>query len=223
MGSEEMNSRILSIQPDNSSESAIAKLIEHTIELLPDEFEALIDAQIKRMGIEATIIQVVFPFFERISLLWATSHICPAHEHMVSNIIRQKLVVGIEKVTASVKKEYTVLLFLPEYEFHELGLLYTHFLMKSWGIHILYLGANVPVSDVVFVAKEKKPDLLMMHLTSLPGQYNIDKYFSTLAKSVQPVPILVSGLFVKTYKKPLPKNINFKYSLHEVLEFIKGV
>ena len=224
MSSDEINVKILSLsQPEARLESIITKLIGFTIEMNVDAFEAVLEDQILQNGIDYTITKVIFPFYERISLLWVTTHINPAQEHLVSNIIRQKLVVGIEKATCSVKQNKTVVLFLPEYEFHELGLLYANFLFKSRGFQILYLGANVPATDVIYVAKEKKPDLFLMHLTLIPGQINVEKYFSKLSQSIQPTPILVSGLFTTSYKKPRPKNIIFKYSIAEVLEFIQHV
>ncbi len=63
-----------------------------------------------------------------------TSHINPAQEHLVTNIIRQKLIVGIEGAFTHFNMNKTVLLFLPEGEHHELGLLYTYYLLKNKGI-----------------------------------------------------------------------------------------
>lgn len=224
MSSDEMNVKILSLaRPEARLEAIISALIVFTIEMDIAAFEAALDKQILKKGTDFTINKIIFPFYERISLLWVTAHINPAQEHLVSNIIRQKLVVGIDKISCSVKQNKTVVLFLPEYEFHELGLLYANFLFKSKGYQVLYLGANVPANDVIYVAKEKKPDLFLMHLTLIPGQVNVEKYFTNLSQSIHPTPILVSGLFTTTYKKPRPKNIIFKYSIAEVLEFILQV
>jgi hypothetical protein len=67
------------------------------IDLDTTSFERSIDKQIATGGIEKTIIRIIFPFFERIGILWQTGHINPAQEHLISNIIRQKLIVGIDQ------------------------------------------------------------------------------------------------------------------------------
>ena len=85
-------------------------------------------------GIEATIHQIIFPFLERIGILWLTNHINPAQEHLVTNIIRQKLIIGIDGIKNNIQTNKTVLLFLPEGEHHELGLLFMYYLLKKKGI-----------------------------------------------------------------------------------------
>lgn len=83
---------------------------------------------------ERTISLVMFPFLEKIGILWQTGHINPAEEHLVTNIIRQKLIAGIERIVPLplvLIKPYP--LPAPK-EHHELGLLYMYFMLKSRGI-----------------------------------------------------------------------------------------
>src|SRR5947207_8013465 len=131
-------------------------MIDHDIQKL----EEMVDKYIIARGIERTITQIIFPFLERIGILWLTNHINPAQEHLVSNIIRQKLIVGIEGASTSLRVNKTVLLFLPEGEYHELGLLFVYYLLKIRGLNGFYLGANVPLNDVEYVVKLKKPQFL---------------------------------------------------------------
>src|SRR6187549_318216 len=140
-------------------ERIVNELIQVMVDLDISGFEKIIDKQIAANGIEKVILRIIFPFFERIGILWQTGHINPAQEHLVSNIIRQKLIAGIEATSSHVKMDKTFLLFLPEGEHHELGLLFMYYLLKSRGAAVIYLGANVPVKDIEYVIKLKKPDI----------------------------------------------------------------
>src|SRR5574339_268943 len=141
-------------------ERIVNELIELMVDLDTAGFEKLLDKQIAANGIEKVILRIIFPFFERIGILWQTGHINPAQEHLTTNIIRQKLIVGIDQVKPLIKLKKTFLLFLPEREHHELGLLLVYYLLKKRGAEVFYIGANVPLKDAQFVAEVKKPDFI---------------------------------------------------------------
>jgi DNA-binding transcriptional MerR regulator len=133
----EINQKLLTISfVPAQQERLVNELIGYMIDLDLDRFEELLDSQIRAAGIENVINELIFPFLEKIGILWVTNNINPAQEHLVTNIIRQKILVGIEVATSQIKSGRTALLFLPEGEFHELGLLYVNFLLKSHGIKV---------------------------------------------------------------------------------------
>ena len=131
-------------------EKIVNELIQLMVDLDTVSFEKVLEKQIVANGIEKTIIKIIFPFFERIGILWQTGHINPAQEHLTSNIIRQKLIVGIDQAKPLIKTKKSFLLFLPEHEYHELGLLLVYYLLKRRGAEVSYIGANVPLKDVQF-------------------------------------------------------------------------
>jgi MerR family transcriptional regulator, light-induced transcriptional regulator len=201
-------------------ERQINALIGHMVDLATDKFEADLDIFIQTKGIEKAINNLLFPFLERVGILWQTNHINPAQEHLVTNIIRQKLLVGIESATNRFPTGKTVLLFLPETEYHELGLLYVYYLLKSRGVVVLYLGANVPLKDVAYIANIKNPQYLYTHITSVVGQLKMEKYLNTLKEQVPEIPFVVSGQFVQNVHKTPSKGFIFKKSLAEVHDFV---
>ncbi len=100
-------------------------------------------------GFKALVEQVYVPLLERIGLLWQTNSICPAHEHFVSNMIRHKLIVASEALPLSAAVRETIhVLYLPENEIHELGLLYVNYLLRAKGERTIYLGQSVPQHDL---------------------------------------------------------------------------
>lgn len=221
MNEGELREKIISLtQLQAQQERIVNELIQCMVDIDVEKLEDILDSFIHLKGIERTITQIIFPFMEKIGILWVTNHINPAQEHLVSNIIRQKLIVGIESVSTSLKVNKTILLFLPEGEYHELGMLFMYYLLKSRGISTIYLGANVPLRDVEYVVNLKKPDYLYSHLTSIGHNFNFDKFILAITKKFAGTPIIISGLLTNTYEKKIPPHINFKKSFSEVMEFV---
>lgn len=221
MDIEEIHKKLHSLSPSQAQqERIINELISFMVDLDLERFEETLDTQIKEQGIEKIINETVFPFLEKIGILWITNNINPAQEHLVTNIIRQKIIVGIETTVSQIKSNKTALLFLPEGEFHELGLLYVYYLLKTKGVKVLYLGADVPLNDLEFIVKAKKPDYLYTHLTTVANNFNIEKFMNRIHQKITHIPVIISGPLTVTYKKSIPSNFFFKKSLQQVKDFI---
>jgi DNA-binding transcriptional MerR regulator len=220
----EIKEKILSLsQAQAQQERIVNELIQHMVDMDMEAFENTLSNHIMARGIERTITQIIFNYMEKIGILWLTNHINPAQEHLVTNIIRQKLIVGIEGVNTSLRLNKTILLFLPEAEYHELGLLFMYYLLKSRGAHVIYLGANVPIADVAYVVNLKKPDYLYSHITT-PGQnFNFDKFILNVSKNFKNVPCIISGQLTQNYEKKIHPPVMFKKSFSEVMEFVSGL
>jgi DNA-binding transcriptional MerR regulator len=224
MSPAEITENIFSLsQVQAQQERLVNNLIHCMADMRMDEFEILLDDYIDSKGIERAIVQILFPFLERIGILWLTNHINPAQEHLVSNLIRQKLIVGINSARSVAHSGKTVLLFLPEGEHHEMGLLFVHYLLKLRGIKVLYLGANIPIKDVASVVAMKNPDVLYAHLTSCCQNFNFDKFIVNVHNRMPGKAVIISGLLTQNYKKKLPETISLKKSLSEVMEYVSGL
>jgi MerR family transcriptional regulator, light-induced transcriptional regulator len=221
MNENEVRDKILSLtQIQAQQERIVNELIQCMVDLNIDRIEQIVDGYIQSKGIERAITQIIFPFMEKIGILWVTNHINPAQEHLVTNIIRQKLIVGIEGIRTPLKLDKTVLLFLPEGEYHELGLLFINFMLKTRGIYAIYLGANVPLADVEYVAKLKNPDYLYTHITAGGHNFNFEKFIHAINRKFNGCPIIISGQLSQSFEKKVPPSITLKKSFSEVMEFI---
>lgn len=217
----EINDRILSLGDARAvQERLLNELVQEMIDLEMERFEKIINNYITAKGIERTVLHILFPFLEKIGILWQTGHIHPAQEHLVTNVIRQKLIVGIESCVSHIRLNKTFLLFLPEGEHHELGLLFTHYLLKSRGISVIYLGANVPVKDVEFIIKLKQPDYVFIHLTATCPNFNFEKLLLNAEQRFGNIPTIITGQLTQQYRKKVPANIHFKRSLPEVMDLL---
>jgi DNA-binding transcriptional MerR regulator len=220
----ELQERVTTLSSSEAQQERVVNdLMLHMIEMNIDAFEELIDQHFHLKGVDKTIIQVIFPFLNKIGILWLTNHIRPAQEHLVTNIIRQKLIVGIESAMTRIQLENSVILFLPEGEYHELGLLYVCYLLKTRGVKVIYLGANVPVKDVLFVAESKKITNLYTHLTSITGNFNFDKFIKQLTQDFPGKNVVISGQLAQNHVKKIPGNVKFIRSLAEVYEYVANL
>lgn len=221
MQPEEIRSRILSLGDAQAMQERIVnELVQEMVELEIEKFEKILTNYIAQKGIERTVMQILFPFLEKIGILWLTGHINPAQEHLVTNIIRQKLVVAIEGCVTHLDRDKTVLLFLPEGEHHELGLLFMYFMLKNRGLKTLYLGANVPLKDVAYVASLKKPDLIFTHLTATTSGFNMERMLNNASVQFNGIPMVISGAPAQQYNRALPSGISVKKSLQDVIDYL---
>jgi DNA-binding transcriptional MerR regulator len=224
MCAEELNEKLISLSHTQAQhERLLNELLHYMVDLDMEQFEDLLDQQIKARGIEKTITQLIFPFLDKIGILWLTNNINPAQEHLVTNIIRQKLIVGIERCKPERFINTTILLFLPEGEHHELGLLYMYYLLKNRGVSVIYLGANVPVQDVDFVARLKKPDYLYSHLTCIADNFHFGKFLQHFSRNMPETTLVVSGNLTNSHTRKIPPNVKFKKSLQEAIAFVHSL
>src|SRR5215213_7205224 len=119
MNAQDLRQKVLGLSTAEALQDRVVyELIQAMIDLDMEQFEASLDNFIFTRNIDKAIMQVIFPFLERVGILWMTGHINPAQEHLVSNIIRQKVMVGIDGIVSHVRVNKTILLFLPEGEHH---------------------------------------------------------------------------------------------------------
>ena len=113
------------------------------------------------------MIDLFFPFLKRVGVLWQTGQVNPAYEHFMSNLIRQKMIVAIDSLNVPpAKAAKKFVLFLPESETHELGLLFANYIVRSRGHQSLYLGQNLAYTDLDGLMTQYAPEFLMTVVTA---------------------------------------------------------
>jgi len=221
MSTSEIEEKILGLnQLDAEKERVVNALIKDMVSLDMISFERQLDNYIAQKGIEKTITEIIFSFLERVGVLWITNHINPAQEHLASNIIRQKVILGIEKLPKSFVNAKTIVLFMPEGEYHEIGLLFVHFLLKSKGYNVDYLGTNVPLIDLKYLAEFKKVDYLYAHITAPTKGFKLNKFMEQLTLINSNIPIVLTGIMMQEYKGPVANHIRIMQSLSETMSFL---
>ncbi|NAS32753.1 MerR family transcriptional regulator [Flavobacteriaceae bacterium R38] len=122
--------------------------------------------------------EVLIPLLTELGLLWQTDVINPSHEHFVIGLIKQKILVNIERlqVIEASKKDKVFVLFLPESEIHEIGLLYLNYEIALKGYQSIYLGQSVPLDSLIELPKYFSNIVFLSYFTVEPNKTMIDNY-----------------------------------------------
>lgn len=201
----------------------IQSLIAAMINLDEIAFEKILNKSILQFGLEATMMEVVFPFMATIGMMWQTGTVNPAYEHFIFNLIRQKLIVAIDGqasrgISGTGKK---FLLFLPETETHELGLLFGNYMIRNAGHSTLYLGQNLPIVDLKQVSERFTPDFLFTSLTTGYPQQLAEGLLKQMQEYFPKATILVTGRFFVDHLKKLPERIYLVSNPEDLRSFLK--
>lgn len=213
---DEINEQVAQLSDSkNSIEIYIDQLVLAMIDMEEEQFEKLLASLILKFGFERTVLEIVYPFMEKIGILWLTNNITPAQEHFISHLIRQKMIVAIDGLPLPPKTSKTAILYLPENELHELGLLFYHYIAKKVGYRTYYLGQMVPFKDLKYVVDHYQPELIITSLTSGPYPHAMQAYLEKLSQEFATARILVSGYALKKAKlEPLSNVIIFTNALN---------
>lgn len=173
----------------------LQQLVLATLNIDEVLFERTLDQAIRSSGLETTFLDVVYPFLERIGILWQTGTVNPAQEHMVSNLFRQKIIGALDRLgpLPADNPGKRFVLYLPEGEMHELALHFMHYLLRVRGQRVTYLGQNLPAGDLDTVAHTCRPDYLLTVLTVMPERDNVQQYLSSLAHKYPQVGLVLYG------------------------------
>ncbi len=220
MTTEQLNQRVLELsETRNDAAIHIDQLVVAMIDMVEEAFEKILNTLILRYGFEDAITTVVYPFLEKIGILWQTHNISPAHEHFISNLIRQKLIVAIDGLPIPPKDSEKVVLYLPEGELHEIGLLFFHYLIRKASFRTYYLGQSVPHADLLSVFKAHQPHYMVSSITTSTTT-SVEEYLEMLGRDFPKTPILISGQQVQKFDSARVGNIQTFHRAVELLQFL---
>ncbi len=205
----------------NDPDKDIDQLLFHTVNLDTFGFEAMVDKIIGEFGFSKTIQQVIFPFFERIGILWQAGSIFTAHEHFVSNLIRNRLICEAAKFESKTESK-SALFFLRENEWHELGLLYLNFLAAQAGFRCIYIGQSLPFEDLSNLLTANKYDFVCTSFINAIDKPQLDQYLANLSFVFNQDKILISGRQVTIHKPKLPSNVLVVKNSNDFIRRISG-
>lgn len=219
MSVEEINQMVQELSESKLEFShQIDQLVLSMVDIDEERFEKIINTLVLQHGFEETVTRVIYPFLTKIGVLWQTENITPAHEHFISNLVRQKLIVGIDGLPLPGKDAKRALLFLPEGELHEIGLLFSHYLARKNGFRPYYLGQSVPNDDLKVIARQHRPDVIITCLTA-PMEGDVAVYLQELSTSFPNCSILVSGHQVYGLDE-LPSNVQLFTNAAELKDLL---
>ena len=186
-------------------ETAIKRMVVAVVDVNEVEFERILSDILMDYDFEIMVTNYLFPFLNRIGILWQTDSITPAQEHFISNIIRTKLIVATDKLPIpSTYKPQSFILFLREGELHEMGLLFGNYILRKLGFKTIYLGQSVPLKDLISIQKQERAGYLVTSLINSNSAETVDEYLLQLSKSFPETQIIALGNLLSESDLKLP-------------------
>lgn len=225
MNRQEINDLILQISGNNNTyDNQVKSLISSMLSFDEYAFHNILTTNIIQIGLEQTMMRIVFPFLNEAGILWQVGSIHPSHEHFASNIIKQKLYVAIDgNVGRYAENRKRFLLFLPEYEQHTLGLLFANFILRSRGHEVLFLGQEVPMKDFKDAMSNHQPDFIFTILTASHVNMNKQDFINQIAGIWNQAQILLSGIQCLQGDIVFPENVRVIKKMDDFIQFANSL
>jgi DNA-binding transcriptional MerR regulator len=221
MSSDEISKSVIDLtHQDIDNEYMVDNLVMSMIEIDEQRFDKIISSSIIKQGFDYTFENLLYRFLERIGILWQTGAINPAQEHFISQLIRQKLILAIDGQHELRNGYKTFLLFLPENEYHELTLLYLHFIIRKQGHKVIYLGQNVPSVNLKNVFEIHHIDYLLTSIASNLPEEILAPLVNELGLLYSDKKILIGGNCLLETSIALPGNFTFFKTLQDFDDFL---
>lgn len=192
------------------------------IEMDEYKFDRIVSANIRQLGFERTMLEVIYPFLDKLGLLWFTGSINPVQEHFMSNLIRQKLITAIDsEPLVSGKFIPKFIIYLPEGERQELSLLFMHYLLRARRNQVIYIGQDISINDLKDAYKIHRPDYIFTMISETFEGNSVQQYINDLALSFPDTRLLLSGYQASAQHLTLPGNASVLRSLEQTMGFLE--
>lgn len=201
----------------NETDTQLDALTISMIEMDEIKFHKIISQKIEQIGFERTMMDVIYPFLDKLSVLWFTGSINAAQENFMANLIKQKIYVAIEqlgiKATGDQKK---VLLYLPEGESQELSLLFIHYLFKEREFNVVNIGSGISFDDLRGAYDVHHPDYVFTIINEPRHRQSIQDYVNKISDFFSDSTIILSGFQVIQGNMKSNKNYLVMHSLEDL-------
>lgn len=171
----------------------ISQLISSGFTYDEPHFTSVFAQCVARFGVKDAYVKVLYPMLQRIGILWNSDRINPGNEHFITNLLRQKILTAIDMLSSPVDTADTWMLFLPENEFHETGLMIAHYLIRHSGQRSVYLGANVPQDALKAAAEGIRPNKVLFFFVQGNTKEELNRYLRSVAVCVKHAHIYAAG------------------------------
>ncbi len=222
MDDSEIAEKVAAISEVNFTHSTqLDALTISMIEMDEYKFDRIISTNIQQLGFEQTMLQVIYPFLDKLGVLWLTGSINPVQESFMSCLIRQKIITAIDNEPFALGNENKkFLIYLPEKESQELSLMFMHYLLKARKHKVYYLGLNISINDLVDACNIHKPDYIFTMITETYAKSPVQKYVDKLSTMFSDCKVLLSGYQVAAQNVPSSGNVQVLKSLDETIDFL---
>ena len=225
MQPEEIAARVAEIAETNTTPNAqVDALTLAMINLDESAFDRIFASYAFEHGFEQTMLELIYPFLDKLNVLWLTHSVSPAHEKFITNLIRRKLLVAIDKEPGDINPMASkFILYLPEKETQELTLLFLHYLLRSRNQKVVYLGLGISLDDLRDACQPYQPDYVFTILQEPLGRQSVQAYVDKAAQTVTSGKVMLTGAQVFVNQLTLPDNAQRLNGLPDTLNFLNSL
>ncbi len=149
--------------PADSRESVQAEALAAVVRFDAAELEATLRGAVLRLGMDEMLDGVIGPLLSTIGSRWHAGLLGPAHEHLATAVVRRTLTWMMENGTPPPTAPALVVA-TPAGQTHELGAMLAAAAASSHGWRVVYLGANLPASEIAVVANHTRASAVALSL-----------------------------------------------------------
>lgn len=220
LSTDERIAAVAVIEPNkNTYPHFVVQLIARAIDFDEKGFNDVIERLTEEIGFERTILEVCFPFLQRVGLHWVTNRIVPAQEHFSSYLIQNKIIAGIDALPLP-QHPPELLLFTPRGEYHEMPLLFLQYMLRKKGWSVLFLGKSVTLEVLNQFKDNKEIRFFFLHLLTNLTQMDPEVYLEELVRRFPDKKIIGSGTAIHGVQRQFT-NVRLLLSDKEIMEFIE--
>ena len=195
-------------------------MINFDYELFDANYEEILDNH----DFEHLFMQIFMPLMKELGILWQTGAISPSHEHFITNLVKQKIHLqtkSLQRRKFNSSELPIFVLFLPENEIHELGILYLNYLILSKGYRTIFLGQSLQTSSLETLYSYDTKFNFVSYLTVEPNSDEIMPFLNAFYKQIlenhDSKLILFGPQQISIDKENLPKKIELHRSVESFI------
>lgn len=171
----------------NSEQVAINAFKLAMINFDYDLFDTNYNEILQHHDFQYVFLNVFMPLMRELGILWQTGAISPSHEHFITNLIKQKI--HLQTETLQCKKPQRTdhpifVIFLPENEIHELGVLYLNYLILNSGYRTIFLGQSLQTSSLETLYSYNSKFYFVSYLTVEPNKEEIMPFLTNFHQNL---------------------------------------
>jgi methanogenic corrinoid protein MtbC1 len=137
--------------------------------------------------------EVLVPVQGEVGACWHAGTLTVAQEHLVSQVVRARLVSLLQSAPGNRGARHWVLACFPE-EQHELGLLASTLRLRLAGLRVTLLGQRMPAEDLGRLVLQLRPDFVGLSAVTDPGPAEFARQLSQVLDALPAgLPVWLGG------------------------------
>jgi MerR family transcriptional regulator, light-induced transcriptional regulator len=199
------------------AQTAIQALLDAVSDMNVEAAERVLQHASNDFSPRTLVTSVLAPALEEVGARWASGQLCTASEHAASALLRTRL--GALLAAQAVGKSAPVICTTPSGEQHELGALLVAVLIAMRGRRAVFLGANLPASQIAEAARMAKAGAVALSVVVLTGK-EAGRELGRIRKALPPSVEIVVGGRGSTSIERVPKGVRLLPSLDELEKWL---